>query len=267
MNLVEKIVEENRYLEVAGSSIIGTRQYQQDYACLYSDREQVFGIICDGMGGLSGGERASEGAVKLFAGDYLSRDPSESIPAFLEREAARMDELVYGLKNDQGNLLQAGTTVVAAVVLGNQLYWLSVGDSKIYIIRGKEIQPVTREHNYRLTLQTDFSNGIISRETYETEEKTPQAEALTSFLGMGGLKLVDVTQSPFTLIDGDIVLLCSDGLYKSLDESQIHAMVRDNDLDMMIAADRLTDMALQCAGGGQDNTSVVLIMYRNAQNR
>lgn len=147
----------------------------------------------------------------------------------------------------------------------NLLYWVSVGDSRIYIIRGGQIVRQTRDHNYRLLLKEQLSAGQISQEFYDQEEKTPQAEALISFLGMDGLRVIDGKQQAISLLPGDIVLLCSDGVYKSLTDSQIHAMVRDNDIDMNIAADRLTAMALRYGVKGQDNTTVILLRYREEQ--
>lgn len=262
MNIIESIVQENPKASIAGSSIIGTRQYQQDFLYLYSDSCQVFGIVCDGMGGLNGGETASRMAVELLARDYLRRDVEEPLPDFFYREAVAMDRAVSGLRDGNGNPMGAGTTVVAASIIGDQLYWLSVGDSKIYIIRNDEITAVTREHNYRLMLQEQLAAGRISQTEYDVEEKTRKAEALTSYIGMGGVKLADINQIPFSLLHGDLIVLCSDGVYKSLDESQIYSMVRDNDVDMAIAAERLTAMALEKGARGQDNTSVVLISFR-----
>lgn len=258
MNLVDMKKEENPRLEIAGSSIIGTRQYQQDYAGIYSDRNEVFGIICDGMGGLSGGERASKAAVDLFVRDYFKQKQDAGMAEFLKTEAECMDRVVAGLKNDKGRPLQAGTTVVAVVVKGEKLTWLSVGDSRIYFIRGRQITPLTRDHNYRMTLTWQLQNGEISKEWFESEANSRQAEALTSYLGMNGLELSDV-KGPMKLESGDIILLCSDGVYKSLEDGQIHAMVRDNDISMELAANRLVDMALFMAKGGQDNTTAVLI--------
>ena len=89
---------------------------------------------------------------------------------------------------------------------------------------------------------------------------------------MNGIRILDINadqngrmQQPRMLQPGDIVMLCSDGVYKSLSDSQIHGMVRDNDLDLEIAADRLTAMALRYGARGQDNTTVILLRYREKQ--
>lgn len=257
--------ERNLRYETGISSIIGTRSYQQDFAYLYTDDQDLAALVCDGMGGLEGGEKASRAAAETFARDLREGGPGANLPGFLQREAKRMDKAVSGLKNAGGKPLKAGSTMVGVYCRKNLLYWVSVGDSRIYIIRGGQIVRQTRDHNYRLLLKEQLSAGQISQEFYDQEEKTPQAEALISFLGMDGLRVIDGKQQAISLLPGDIVLLCSDGVYKSLTDSQIHAMVRDNDIDMNIAADRLTAMALRYGVKGQDNTTVILLRYREEQ--
>lgn len=261
MNIVRNVKQDNPDLKVGLNSIIGTRQYQQDYVYYYSDSRETLAVICDGMGGLDGGERASRTAAECLGSAFASRNPQIAIPDFLCEQAAVMNDRVTGLKGKDGAPLHAGTTIVAVVVQEHRLYWLSIGDSKIYIIRNEEMSQVNREHNYRLTLSEALKCGTISQEQYNAEEKKRQAEALISYLGIGSLSLMDMNRTPFEMQDGDVVLLCSDGLYKSLNDSQIKAMVRDNDIDMNIAADRLCAMALRSGRGGQDNTSVLLLRY------
>ncbi len=265
MNIVEDRVKENLWFEVGVSSILGTRKYQQDFAYYYMGEQDVLAVVCDGMGGLEGGERASRTAVEQMARDFHREKELGSISDFLAGEAQRMNQAVYDLRNSKGEPLGAGTTLVAVYCRGSQMHWVSVGDSKIYAIRENQIQSLNREHNYRLTLKTQLESGLIDQDFYDREEKTAQAEALISFLGMEQLRLVDGNRVPIELQPGDILMLCSDGVYKSLNESQVCAMVRDNDLDMSIAADRVTAMALRYGVHGQDNTTVILMKYLGMQ--
>ncbi|MCI6885635.1 MAG: protein phosphatase 2C domain-containing protein [Lachnospiraceae bacterium] len=261
MNIVEERQEDNPWFEIGASSILGTRNYQQDYAYFYTGEKCVLGVVCDGMGGLEGGERASRTAVELMIRDFHSTSNLGFVPDFLARTARRMDQAVGALEGKNGKPLRAGTTLVAAYCRENQMYWVSVGDSKIYVIRGGEIISLNREHNYRLALQMQLESGLIDQAFYQKEERKPQAEALISFIGMDPAKYIDGNQKPQILQPGDIIMLCSDGIYKSLNESQVHAMVRDNDLDMKIAADRVTAMAMRYGVRGQDNTTAVLMKY------
>ncbi len=246
-------------IEIGTSSIIGTRKNQEDTIFGYGSGREAIALVCDGMGGLSGGELASKAAAESLADAWFGRKGTVDIPEFLEEEALRADEKVFQQKNEKGERIRAGTTIVAAIIRGNELYWLSVGDSKIYIIRGEEILSVCREHNYRLTLNQQLENGELTPEEYAAEEY--RAEALISYLGMGNVPLMDLNRQPFLLEDGDIILLSSDGLYRSLAEKEIFSLVKEFGRDMQEAADALTSAALGMKQSGQDNTSVVLMRY------
>ena len=240
------------------SSIVGTRKYQQDsYACIETP-EGILAVICDGMGGLEGGERASGLAVRTLVEDYISGSIA-NIRKFLRNEAIRIDSMVTKLCDDNGRPLGAGTTMVAVYIDNGCMDWISVGDSKIYVIRNNTIQCIVREHNYRMMLNDMYMKGEITLEQYRSKEH--KAEALISFLGIGSVSLIDESENSLQLMQGDIILLCSDGLYKSLSEQMILAVISDNYFDMQRAADELTDAALRYSSKSQDNTTVVLLHY------
>lgn len=254
-----------REIQAAAYSIIGHREYQQDFAGLDIGKDRALAVICDGMGGLNGGERASREAVELLLGDYGKNPPDGQFAEFLCAEAARMDRLVYGLKDEAGDPLKAGSTVVSVMVRDGALYWMSVGDSRIYVLRGDSMVAVTKDHNYRRELSEMLERKEISKERFESEAHTRKAEALTNYLGMGGLRRIEWNSQPFPLEDQDEVLLCSDGLYKSLDVHQIKAMLTDNRVSVRVAAKRLVRMALSQAVKSQDNTTVILLKYQKTQ--
>ncbi len=261
MNYIVNQIEYALDVQTGIGGIIGTREYQQDFAYIYTDKRDVLGILCDGMGGLNGGEAASQTAVQVMADAFLQEKPQSRIPEFFFHTAQEMDRKVAGLRNQEGRPLNAGTTALAALIRDGELYVMSVGDSKIYLIREDKIRALTREHNYRLQLTEQRDAGMISAKKFEEESNTRMAEALISYVGMNGLARTDINRQPFLLQDGDIVLLCSDGLYKAMSEQKIYAMIRDNDFDMELAVDRLLDMSQNCAERTQDNTTVILMKY------
>lgn len=244
-------------VQIGTSSVIGSRKTQQDSVFGYQSSGWALGIVCDGMGGLAGGEIASRVALQSIADAWFAQSPVADIPDFFRKEAASADQKVYSQTAADGSRMQAGTTVVAAVVRGNGLYWLSVGDSKLYFIRGQEIQSLNVEHNYRLELNNRLREGSMTAQEYAAEEY--RAEALTSFLGIGSLSEMDVSPRAYPLQDGDLILLASDGLYRSLTEEEILAIVAKHSRDMQQAADALT--AAVRGRKKQDNTSVVILRY------
>lgn len=261
---VEVFPKELQPAEIGMSSIIGTRKSQQDSIFGCADQKGALGIVCDGMGGLAGGELASKTAVHSIVDAWYALDEITDVPQFLETEAENADQKVFLQEDGRGKHMEAGSTVVAVVVKERELYWLSVGDSRIYIIRGNEIMAVNREHNYRMTLDRKLKAGEITQEEYDAEEY--RAEALISYLGMGHLPFIDVNRKPFLLEDQDIIILCSDGLYRSLAEDEILAIAKRQET-MQGAADELTRTALGEKQSGQDNTSVVILRYRKNRGR
>ncbi len=235
----------------------GTREYQQDAARAVTDGRSAMAVLCDGMGGLKNGEMASSQAVQHFLRDLEEAWPVQDIPGFFDEEARRMDRLVSTLTDREHHKLNAGTTIVSAVVREGELYWMSVGDSRLYILRDKHLTCLTKDHNYKNLLQEKLKEGKVDMDFYNAE--ISRGEALTSYLGMGNIRLVDKNEIPFHLKPEDIILLCSDGLYKTLTEEQIEAVVSESGGNISIAGERLIRTAGRWGRKGQDNTTVILL--------
>jgi serine/threonine protein phosphatase PrpC len=251
--------EDSSYTVSLGvSSLIGTRPNQQDSVYAEILEDSLVAILCDGMGGLESGEIASQTAIQTFAEDYEKRDKTMDIPNFLKQEAIEMDTVIAELTNDAGEPIKAGSTVAAVVIQHGLLYWLSVGDSRIYVIRGEEMMAVNRDHNYLLRLKQALQDGEITQEIYEQESQSRNAEALISFLGIGNLTLMDINRRPLELRSGDVVLVCSDGLYRTLSEDTIRTICLEHLPNPQKAADVLTESAILASLESQDNTSVVV---------
>ena len=117
--------------------------------------------------------------------------------------------------DETGERLNAGTTLAAAVIHGAHLHFVSVGDSRIYLVRGRNMTRLTEDQNYDMTLRRSLLAGRIGEAEYRREAK--YAEALISYIGMNGLKVIGCNADEETrLLPGDKLLICSDGLYKSL---------------------------------------------------
>lgn len=243
--------------------ILGTRPNQQDSIGVNQRGEELLAVLCDGMGGLAGGEIASQSVVKTFLDDF-EKSEKQNISEFLFQEAIRLDRVVYELKDASGNQLGAGTTLAAIFIKEKKMYYVSIGDSRIYILRGEEIVPLTEDQNYRMTLNRALEKGEISQDEYKKEER--YADALISYLGMGGLKVIECSSDPIELFSGDKILLCSDGLYKRFSDEQIKESLKNSTSETIENVLRnLLEKALNAAieeGKGQDNTSAILILEK-----
>lgn len=248
---------------VGASSVIGRREYQQDMICTSrndvkgSFKEKWLAVLCDGMGGMNGGEKASF----LCAHRMLSSFNQQltEIPRYFRNKIVEIDREVSELTDENGQPMGAGSTFISIIIDGDNLYWSSVGDSHIYIMRGNEFVQVNREHNYLAELLERAARGEI---TVEEAYNDRQREALTSYMGIGGVSLMDVIEKPFSLQKGDIIILCSDGLYRSLSDAEIFGIVSQNITDMPAAANALTAAAMAKNFVHQDNTSVITVRYQ-----
>lgn len=223
-NIRVEDVGNNGEFDIACHSGVGKRDSQQDSAYIFMSEETVFALVCDGMGGYRGGELASRTAVDAFATCFqTARTEKREIILSWITDLEIIDDMVFSLKQKDGNRLGAGTTLALAYVKNNKLYWLSVGDSRIYLSRGEEIVQVTRDHVYYIRLNQQLKNGELTQEEYYRESQ--RGDALISFVGMGGLLMIDVNEDGFPLHSGDTVLVCSDGVYKTLGESKIAEVI------------------------------------------
>lgn len=233
-------------------SVIGTREEQQDYATYKETADCMVAVVCDGMGGLNGGSVASKLASEIFIDMIEQKSDDENIPQVLLRSVDIMDEQIYSLKSDQGVKLNAGTTFVAVVIENDKVYWLSIGDSRLYIMRDGEFIQVTRDHNYDLILNS------MPKDYVPSADELDKKEALVSFIGIGGVEIMDLSHNPIKLMPGDKLLLTSDGLFKALTDEQIKSVL-DESLVAEETVDRLIKESEKYSKESRDNTTIVLI--------
>ena len=237
---------------------IGTREEQQDYAVCVNKPGMFAAVVCDGMGGLDGGYAAAYNAGECLAEIIKKRDTAESISELFLRSVDILDERVCALKNEKGEPAKSGTTVVAVVIENGGLYWLSVGDSRLYLMRGNELVQATRDHNYALVLES------MPEEYVPTPEDTAKKDALVSFIGIGGIDIMDISNNPVPLIGDDVILLTTDGLFKALTNEQIKSIINSNK-NVDSAACELLSQAEINSPQSRDNITFVLIKMLNCK--
>ncbi len=246
-------------------SHMGNRKYQQDAVFVSGSKilaankkTRVLAVVCDGMGGMADGGRAAQTGTYMMTEDFkrIEKEPEVNIPYFLENEVRRIDQTIAEFPQEDGH--GSGSTIVAVIAEDNHLYWVSVGDSRIYVLRGNEMKQMTRDHNYLLRLSEMVANGQMS---LEEAQRQPQKEALISFLGIGGLELIDISYNPLEMLPGDTVLLCSDGITKTLGDDQIRDIINSPTSSMEKKAETLVLAAVRNNTRSQDNTSVAIVQY------
>jgi protein phosphatase len=199
------------------------------------------------------GDIASQTAVRAILDAYAQKLPTESIPAALERAAREANESVIAAALDLGLKEGVGTTLVAAVLHDGYLYFVSVGDSAIYHVRGGDIHMVNRPHVFANLLDQAAERGQISR---SEAAQHPERESLTSFIGIHDLHEIDHNTEPWPVAAGETILLASDGLFKTLEPAEILECLSGHPQAWPQA---LVSRTLDRQRPGQDNVTVVSV--------
>jgi protein phosphatase len=249
-------------LNVAGSTDVGLKRTHNEDAFLLLPEEQLY-CVADGMGGHASGEVAARLAVEEMAEFFrlTGRDDAATWP-WREDPARRHDEnrVLTGVKlanlriferaSSDERLRGMGTTLVCAhfergagaVVVGH------VGDSRAYLWRGGAMRQLTEDHS----LLNDYLKA--RRLTPEEVERFPHKNVIVRALGMKESVEVDLLRLP--LQEGDVVLLCCDGLTGMVSDEQMGELIRQHLGDLKAAAQALVDAANEA--GGVDNITCVL---------
>jgi protein phosphatase len=248
-----------RYL-AAHAQHIGARRYQQDSLGLADPQNRAFlahggfvAVLCDGMGGMEHGDVASETAVRAFLEAYALKTPEENIPAALERSARAANQRVIEAALKLGFKEGVGTTLVAAALHSGTLYYISIGDSAVYHVRGGRVHMVNRPHVFANLLDQAVDRGQIS---HVEAARHPERESLTSYIGVHDLHEIDRNTESLAVADGETILLASDGMFKTLDSAEIVACLGGHPQSW---PQTLVARTLDRRHPAQDNVTVVSI--------
>ena len=247
-------------IELASLSDIGCqRQENEDsYGYWEPESEEQFRqrgrlvIIADGMGGYEGGREASHLAVETVCqvySDSAGQEPQPALLAALHEAHARIRQ--YALEHP--NLRGMGTTCTAVSLTGGQLHFAHVGDTRLYLVRGEQISRLTHDHSYVGRL---VESGLLNP---EEAQHHPQRHILTAALGSGDDVTPDSPTAPVALHPGDILLLCTDGLWDLLrDEELMEILSRYPPTE---ASQQLVQMAK--SRGGPDNITLQILRIKS----
>ena len=203
-------------------------------------------IVADGMGGHKAGDYASKYTVETIVKE-ISSSKAQSPEKILEGAIQTANELLRKQARENMDLKGMGTTVVAATCYGSDLLVANVGDSRLYVV-GDRIRQITRDHSL---VEEMVRMGGIDRETARNH---PDKNIITRAIGAD--EHVDIDFFKVSLIPGEIVLMCSDGLTNMLEDEEIR-MILSGQRDIVERAEELVKAANR--NGGKDNIAVVLI--------
>lgn len=231
------------------------RRNNEDYALacepqvpsLRGDKGHLY-IVADGIGGGTGGEIASRFAALAVAFYYYqtAAPPSRS----LHIAVARANDSLHRYAHAHSRFATMGTTIVCAAVYEERLYIAHVGDSRAYLLRDGNLQPLTEDHNLAAQLARE---GIITR---QQARQHPQRHLLLRSLG--GESHVSPDSVEVRLQPRDGILLCSDGLTRHVEEAEIGAVCAGSPSPDEAVQ---TLVALANERGGLDNIAIILAWW------
>ncbi len=257
-----QMYDENSVFCLAVLSVLGDREEQQDSVGYELKSEEGLVVVCDGMGGHAGGKIASNTAVDMLIQAYRASYPNDSLDVFLTESVESMDRKISALTDASGRPLHAGSTVVSVILRGDALFWVSVGDSRIYVFRKEELIQATEDHTYQSVLDEQKQQGLLEDGEYLLQSR--QGEALVSFLGVNGLPKMDITQTPFQVQKDDKILLMSDGLYKLVPDEEIQSILSNfgNIEDALKALELKAQKAARNGKISRDNMTLALLKVK-----
>ncbi|MGE5613403.1 MAG: Stp1/IreP family PP2C-type Ser/Thr phosphatase [Bacillota bacterium] len=208
-------------------------------------------IVADGMGGHNCGEVASKMTVEYIKntverGGFSLGSPEDVEEAFREIVIGA-NKAVFEASLEQPGTSGMGTTLTMAVIYGNKVTVAHVGDSRLYLVREGNIRQLTEDHSYISEL---VKNGTL---TIEEAKMHPNKHVITRAIGTSSA--LDVGIMSFDYEEGDIFVLCTDGLTNKLEEYEILDVIANNEPDE--ACEKLVDIAK--SKGGEDNITVIVI--------
>lgn len=232
---------------------IGGRKSQQDCFAVspvdLAGSHGLLAVVADGMGGLADGDKVSQAAVATFLDGFFSAqgEPGQILLSLTEQANRTVNRMLGS------NIGKSGSTLVAGLVRNGWFHYISVGDSRICLYRDGVLYQLNREHIYCHELSIQAVNGIG---TLQGAASHPNAAGLTSFLGMGQLKYIDIPAQPIAVQPGDKFILMSDGVYNALSREELSGALNGTAVQ---SAEELGRLIQGKAYQNQDNYTAVIL--------
>jgi serine/threonine protein phosphatase PrpC len=232
----------------------GAREVNQDRIAYTYSRETLLLVIADGMGGHVGGEIAAQIAVRLF----IERFQQEAKPIlrnplkFMQETMLRAHAALGSYANQFSMLETPRTTCVAVVVQGNHAYWAHVGDSRFYLFRQGKLVATTKDHS---KVQYLVDQGLITPQEVAVH---PDRNKIFSCLGGMTEPVIDLSKRT-PLSNGDLLVLCTDGLWSVYPHGEMATMLTSTPI--LTTAPQIMREAEERGGAEGDNLSAIIVRW------
>lgn len=241
------------------ASRIGGRRYNQDRVAYAYCNQSLLLVLADGMGGHSHGEIAAQLAIQVFMDAFvrLAQSRISAPQEFLKEATLLAHNAIVHCTIEQQLSGNPGTTCVAALLQDGEVFWVHVGDSRLYFLREQEVLIRTRDHSM---VQQLADWGMINEDEMTTH---PDRNKITNCLG--GMTDAPVVESSnaMPLQRGDTLLLCSDGLWGFLSATEIATTLANSPLRNGL--EQLMNMASNRGDANSDNSTAIAVRWGDAE--
>lgn len=243
-------------IEYADLSLVGDREDNQDRVAIAAKDEAVLLVVIDGMGGHSDGSRAADTALKsLLESFHRTPLPIFDPFGFLHMSLSKAHDDVARLGAGQAMDSRPRATTAVCLVQTGAAYWAHIGDSRVYWFRHGKVRMRTRDHSH---VELLLREGKITEREVSTH---PMRNFVECCLG-GDPAIPEMTISGrHVLAPGDVILLCTDGIWANLPDNDIAAFFRDDDHDLRAWLEALGRRAVQASAPFSDNTTAAVLRW------
>jgi serine/threonine protein phosphatase PrpC len=243
-------------IDYADLSLVGDREDNQDRVTVAANDKSALMIVIDGMGGHSDGSRAADTALKsLLDSFHQTSHPLFDPLGFLHMSLSRAHDDVARLGSGQSIDARPRATIALCLVQEGAAYWAHVGDSRIYHIRHGKALERTRDHSHveLLLREGKITEGEVANH--------PMRNFVECCLG-GDPAIPEMTIGGRRVLQpGDILLLCTDGIWANLKDADIAAFFRDDSQQLRAWLEALGRRAVQASSPFSDNSSAAVLRW------
>jgi PPM family protein phosphatase len=243
-------------IEYADLSLLGDREDNQDRVTVSAAEQAALLVVIDGMGGHSDGSRAADTALKSLLESFRQTSlPMFDPLGFLHMALSRAHDDVAKLGNGQTIDTRPRATTAVCLVQEGAAFWAHIGDSRVYHLRHGKIVQRTRDHSH---VELLLREGKITEEELPTH---PMRNFVECCLG-GDPAIPEMTVSGRNILEpGDVLLLCTDGIWANLRDSDIAGFFREDNQELRAWLEALGRRAVQASSPFSDNSTAAVLRW------
>lgn len=256
LEVVKLLCRENRveYEEenIGTCMTIGSREVQEDQFAVMNTDAGIMAVLADGAGKMYGGRIAAKTAVEVFVDIFRDYNAFNNPQYFFRKAFQSSNREILKAVGDEH---RGSASVGCAMIRSGYLYYALVGNVKIGVFREETLVPVSVGHTVAVMAEKKFHEGKVSRQDTIT---LLENQRLYNYLGRDDFHDIEYFDAPIKLLNGDIVVLMSDGVYELLGLREVEAVLKGQ-CGCQEKALRIIEKINQCADADKDNASVILI--------